>query len=87
MTCHPTGNSGLKYISSNIQQAGAFSEGYSAEFAELMRECCQSLMAKFSAICRFAKSDRPAVLDGIGGQGWVLKDVKIMKTFNESRHG
>lgn len=37
------------------QQPGAFSEGYSGEFAQLMRECCQSLMVKFSAICRLAR--------------------------------
>ena len=32
--------------------SGVFSTGYSQEFATLMRECCQSLMAKFSAACR-----------------------------------
>eukprot|EP00438_Fugacium_kawagutii_P032261 Skav209892 [mRNA] locus=scaffold2642:368992:373353:- [translate_table: standard] len=36
---------------------GAFSQGYSDEFAQLMRECCQSLMVKFSAICGYTQSD------------------------------
>lgn len=49
--------SGFSKLTKRLSSSGAFSEGYSGEFAQLMRECCQSLMVKFSAICGYTQSD------------------------------
>ncbi|CAJ1372523.1 unnamed protein product [Effrenium voratum] len=49
--------SGFSKLTKRLTAAGAFSDGYSTEFAELMRECCQSLMVKFSAMCGYTQSD------------------------------
>lgn len=64
--------------------SGVFSTGYSQEFATLMRECCQSLMAKFSAACRLDTGSCDVLcvsrrqvysgkgLDGIGFLLWFI---------------
>ena len=43
--------SGFSKLTRRMTALGVFSGGYSAEFAEIMRECCQSLMTKFNAAC------------------------------------
>ncbi|CAK9010039.1 unnamed protein product [Durusdinium trenchii] len=49
--------SGFSKLTKRLSSAGVFSQGYSHDFAELMRYCCQSLMAKFSATCAYTQSD------------------------------
>eukprot|EP00490_Sorites_sp_Unknown_P000089 CAMPEP_0114646988 /NCGR_PEP_ID=MMETSP0191-20121206/5508_1 /TAXON_ID=126664 /ORGANISM="Sorites sp." /LENGTH=342 /DNA_ID=CAMNT_0001859981 /DNA_START=19 /DNA_END=1047 /DNA_ORIENTATION=- len=49
--------SGFSKLTKRLSNSGAFSTGYSDEFARLMRECCKSLMVKFSAICGYTQSD------------------------------
>ena len=48
--------SGFSKLTRRMTALGVFSGGYSTEFAEIMRECCQSLMTKFNAACGPAKS-------------------------------
>ncbi|CAE7649010.1 unnamed protein product [Symbiodinium necroappetens] len=49
--------SGFSKLTRRMTALGVFSGGYSAEFAEIMRECCQSLMTKFNAACGYTQSD------------------------------
>ena len=43
--------SGFSKLTRRMASLGVFSQGYSEEFADIMRDCCQSLMTKFSASC------------------------------------
>lgn len=54
--------SGFSKLTKRLSSGGVFSTGYSQEFATLMRECCQSLMAKFSAACGYTQSDEMTII-------------------------
>ena len=42
---------GFSNFTRRMTSLGVFPRGYSQEFADMMRECCQSLMTKFNAVC------------------------------------
>lgn len=54
--------SGFSKLTRRMTALGVFSGGYSAEFAEIMRECCQSLMTKFNAACGYTQSDEMTIV-------------------------
>lgn len=54
--------SGFSKLTRRLCTAGALSDGYSEEFADIMRECCRSLMAKLNAKCAYTQSDEMTVV-------------------------
>jgi len=54
--------SGFSKLVGRLRTAGIFAPGHSPEFAEIMRECCRSLMTKLSARCGYTQSDEMLVL-------------------------
>lgn len=54
--------SGFSRLVGMLQKAGIFDKGYSPEFAEIMRDCCCSLMAKYSARCGYTQSDEMTII-------------------------
>ncbi|CAE7239182.1 PETH [Symbiodinium natans] len=51
--------SGFSKLTRRMTSLGVFSAGYSHEFADVMRECCQSLMTKFSG---YTQSDEMTIV-------------------------
>ena len=56
--------SGFSKLTRRMTSLGVFSAGYSHEFADVMRECCQSLMTKFSAICGQGQKQQKGTVKG-----------------------
>eukprot|EP00930_Biecheleria_cincta_P035928 TRINITY_DN24675_c0_g1_i2.p1 TRINITY_DN24675_c0_g1~~TRINITY_DN24675_c0_g1_i2.p1 ORF type:complete len:363 (+),score=64.33 TRINITY_DN24675_c0_g1_i2:44-1132(+) len=54
--------SGFSKLTRRLCAAGVLSDGYSEEFADIMRECCRSLMAKLNAKCAYTQSDEMTVV-------------------------
>jgi len=54
--------SGFSKLTRRMTALGVFSAGYSDEFAEIMRECCQSLMSKFNGVCGYTQSDEMTIV-------------------------
>lgn len=54
--------SGFSRLVSMLRTAGIFAKGFSPEFAQIMRDCCCSLMAKYSARCGYTQSDEMTII-------------------------
>eukprot|EP00931_Biecheleriopsis_adriatica_P101634 TRINITY_DN76731_c0_g1_i1.p1 TRINITY_DN76731_c0_g1~~TRINITY_DN76731_c0_g1_i1.p1 ORF type:complete len:383 (+),score=74.75 TRINITY_DN76731_c0_g1_i1:52-1149(+) len=49
--------SGFSKLTRRLGSLGIFESGYSDDFADIMQDCCKSLMAKFNAKCGYTQSD------------------------------
>jgi len=59
LRCDGTGFSKLMRI---FRREGVFAQGYSDEFADIMKQTCTLLMERFSGICGYTQSDEMTVI-------------------------
>jgi len=54
--------SGFSKLTRRLGDLGVFDHGYSDDFAQIMRDCCTSLMSKTNAKCAYTQSDEMTVV-------------------------